>query len=189
MLVERRGDKPGNEDLPGMLEVEEGADASRRSGAPRVERKRRKVSLIAAIVVNVVTLITMTIILLAVLLPGYRRSFTVARAVGGAQEVWIVVRTSEAMMREKSTDFIRAQDGLANAIREEIGGSGEVWAYVRDNYPDQAWIKENLPPGMRKWLEELYPKPAATRETTPGTQTENGVSEPAGEQQEDDERT
>ena len=131
-------------------------------------------------------MITLTIILLAVLLPGYRRSFTVARAVGGAQEVWIVVRTSEATMRQKSTDFIGAQGGLASAIREEIGSGGEVWAYVRDNYPDQAWIKENLPRGMLKWLEELYPKPAATRETTPGTQTENGASQPTGEQQEDE---
>jgi len=130
------------------------------AGPPRVERRRRKVSLIGAIIVNVVTLLTVAIILLAVLLPGYRRSFTMARAVEGAEEVWVVVRTSEVAMRERSTDFIRAQDGLKNSLQELVGSGGDnVWAYVRDNYPDQAWVQRNLPEGMQKWLEELYPKP------------------------------
>jgi len=130
------------------------------AGPPRVERKRRKVSLIGAIVINVITVLTVAIILLAVLLPGYRRSFTMARAVEGAEEVWIVVRTSEVAMRERSTDFIKAQDGLRNAMQELVSpGSNNVWAYVRDNFPDQAWVQRNLPENMQQWLEELYPKP------------------------------
>jgi hypothetical protein len=128
--------------------------------SPRVEKKRRKVSLIAAIVVNVVTTLTVAIILLAVLMPGYRKSFTMARAVKGSEDVWIVVRTSESTIRENSSDFISAQDGLKNAL-QELAGSGRdnVWAYVRDSYPDRAWIESNLPEDMQLWLEQLYPKP------------------------------
>lgn len=171
--MENQDDLTGTEGMPGTVEPEEGEVPSRRAGAVRVEKKKRKVSLIGAIVVNAVTLITLAIILLAVLLPGYRRSFTVARATKGSQEVLILVRTSEAMMRENSTDFIRAQDGLKNALQEEVGG-GEVWAYVRDNYPDRAWIEDNLPEGMREWLEELYPKPEVNEDTNSGKTTPNG---------------
>ncbi len=171
--MDGRDDQPveGMQDIPG---VERGAGAAPRSEAPRAERKRRKVSLIGAIVVNVVTLITLAIILLAVLLPGYRRSFTVARAVEGAEEVLILVRTSESMMRKNSTDFIKAQDGLKNALQEETGGGANVSAYVRDNFPDQAWVKENLPENMQEWLEELYPKPEVTEESMPGKASPNG---------------
>jgi len=173
MPMDMHDDQAGMDEIQGISGGGEGEGAPPRPGPPEVERKRRKVSLIGAIVVNVVTLITLAIVLLAILLPGYRRSFTVARAVEGAESVWIVVRTSEAMMRENSTDFIRAQDGLRNALQEEVNGGSNVWAYVRDNYPDQDWIKENLPEDMQEWLQELYPKPD-TQENTPG-QTIQGV--------------
>ena len=178
--MDKHDDQAGIEGVQGMPGMGEGGEVPPGTGAPAVERKRRKVSLIAAIVVNVVTLITLAIVLLAILLPGYRRSFTVARAVEGAEEVLIIVRTSESMMRDNSTDFIKAQDGLRNALKEEVGGGENVWAYVRDNFPDQAWVKENLPEGMQQWLEGLYPKPEATEENTPGTPTINGIGQ-AGE--------
>lgn len=153
----------GPEEMPVGPEEALGEDKGAAIGEPAppvVEKKRRKVSLIAAIVVNVVTIITVAIILLAVLMPGYRKSFTMARAVKGSDDVWIVVRTSEAMMRENSSDFISAQDGLMNALQELVGsGSDNVRAYVRDNFPDQAWIEQNLPENMQQWLEALYPKP------------------------------
>ncbi len=155
------------------------------AGPPRVERRRRRVSLIGAIVVNVVTLLIVAIILLAVLLPGYRRSFTMARAVEGADEVWIVVRTSEVAMRERSTDFIRAQDGLKNSMQELVGtGRNNVWAYVRDNYPDQAWVMRNLPEGMQEWLQELYPKPEEEEQQQDTETTVNGSDQqtPTSEQ-------
>ena len=177
--MDRQDEHPGMEGMPAMPEGEAGVEAPRRTGPVRVEKKRRKVSLIGAIVVNAVTLITLAIILLAILLPGYRRSFTVARATNGSQEVLIIVRTSESVMRENSTDFIKAQDGLRNALLEEVGGSGEVWAYVRDNYPDRDWVEENLPESMQVWLEELYPKPENSRETSPGDIIPNGEEQPA----------
>ncbi len=176
MPMDRQDEQSGMEGMPGIAE-EAGVETPQRAEFPRVEKKRRKVSLIGAIVVNLVTLITLAIILLAILLPGYRRSFTVARAVKGAQEVWIVARTSESMMRENSTDFIRAQDGLRSTIQEEVGGEGEVWAYVRDNYPDQDWVVENLPEDMQEWLKELYPKPETSY--TPGRLIPNGDEQPS----------
>ncbi len=128
-------------------------------GAPRKERKRRKVSLIVALVVNVVTVLVVAIVIVAILLPGYRRSFTAAKAVKGADQVWVVVLTSESSVRANNTDFTRAQDGLKNAFQELVGTGGEnVYAYVRDNYPTRAWIEQNLPEDMRRWLEELYPQ-------------------------------
>ena len=98
--MDNQDDLTGTEGMPGVTEPVEGEGPPRRAGGVRVEKKRRKVSLIAAIVFNVVTLITLAIILLAVLLPGYRRSFTVARATRGSEEVLILVRTSESKMRE-----------------------------------------------------------------------------------------
>jgi type II secretory pathway pseudopilin PulG len=178
MPVDEQDDQPGMECMPVLPEEEPGGEAPRRAGAVRVEKRRRKVSLIGAIVINAVTLITLAIILLAILLPGYRRSFTVARATKGSEEVLILVRTSESMMRENSTDFIKAQDGLRNALQEEMGGSGQVWAYVRDNYPDQDWVKENLPESMQKWLEELYPRPVNSGDTNPGQTIPNGEAQP-----------
>ncbi|OFW59323.1 MAG: hypothetical protein A2W01_00810 [Candidatus Solincola sediminis] len=131
------------------------------TGPPRVEKKRRKVSLIAAIVVNVVTIIVIAIILLVFLLPGYRRSYTVARAITGADEVWVVVKTTEAQMRSNSTDFLSAQDGLRNALQEMVkAGSDTVSAYVRDSLPDHIWVSQNLPNDMQQWLQQLYPQPA-----------------------------
>ncbi len=125
---------------------------------PRLERRRRKVSLIAALVVNVVTVIVVAIIIVAVLLPGYRRSFTAAKALKGAEEVWVVVRTAETTIRENATDFTRAQDGLRNSLQEMVGTGGDnVYAFVRDGFPDQGWVEEHLPENMRKWLRELYP--------------------------------
>jgi len=165
--------------MQGITGADESGEAAAQPKISRVERKRRKVSLVGAIIVNVVTLITLAIVLLAILLPGYRRSFTMARAVEGAEEVWIAVRTSESMMRENSTDFIKAQDDLRNALQEEVGGGKNVWAYVRDNFPDQAWVQENLPENMQRWLEELYPKPEVTEENTPGTPSPNGEGQPA----------
>jgi hypothetical protein len=166
MPVDRQDEEPGMEGMAGIPEAE--GEPPQQKETIKVEKKRRKVSLIGAIVVNVVTLITLAIVMLAILLPGYRRSFTVARATKGAEEVIILVRTSESMMRENSTDFIKAQDGLRNALEEDVGGDGQVWAYVRDGYPDQNWIVENLPERTQEWLEELYPKPETTPETTPG---------------------
>ncbi|MDD3718367.1 MAG: hypothetical protein PHP28_06860 [Actinomycetota bacterium] len=179
--MDNQDDLTGTEGMPGVTEPVEGEGPPRRAGGVRVEKKRRKVSLIAAIVFNVVTLITLAIILLAVLLPGYRRSFTVARATRGSEEVLILVRTSESKMRENNTDFISAQDGLRNALQEEVGG-GEVWAYVRDNYPDRAWIEDNLPEGMQEWLQELYPKPAADDKNSPGKLVPNGEVQPEDSQ-------
>lgn len=130
-----------------------------RAGGPRAVRKHRKVSLIAALVVNVATVIIVAIIAVAILLPGYRRSFTASKALKGADEVWVVVRTSETTIRENSTDFTRAQDGLRNSLQELVGTGGEnVYAFVRDGFPDRDWVNEHLPEGMRRWLEELYPK-------------------------------
>ena len=166
---------------PAEAEAETGREAGRRAGAARPERKRRKVSLIGAVVINVVTLITLAIIMLAVLLPGYRRSFTVARATEGSQEVLILVRTSEETMRRNSTDFIRAQDGLRNVLQEEVKGDGKVWAYVRDAYPDLGWVKDNLPEGMQKWLRELYPRPGVSQGNIPEKDEAGGEKQPDGE--------
>ncbi len=172
MPVDRQ-DEPGVEGVPAVPEEEAGGEPQQQTESPRLEKKRRKVSLIGAIVVNAITLITLAIILLAVLLPGYRRSFTVARATKGAEEVVILVRTSEAMMRENSTDFIRAQDGLKNALQEEVG-EGQVWAYVRDAYPDLAWVKDNLPERMQEWLQGLFPEPEVNQKNIPEKEKTNG---------------
>ncbi|WP_287153131.1 hypothetical protein [Candidatus Solincola tengchongensis] len=127
----------------------------------RPEKKRRKVSLIAALVVNVVTVIVVAIVIVAILLPGYRRSFTAAKAVKGADEVLILVKNSEANMRENQTDFIRAQDGLRNTLQELVQGGGDnVYAYVRDGYPDWSWVERNLPQDMQEWLKGLVPRQA-----------------------------
>lgn len=174
MSLEKHFENEEREETAGVEGAEEAPRRAPRPPSPGATKARRKVSLVAAIVVNVITLITLAIILLAVLLPGYRRSFTVARAVEGAEEVFIVVRTSEAMMREKNTDFLRAQDGLRNVLQEEVGKGDTVWAYVRDNFPDQSWVEENLPEGMLKWLRELYPKPEAAENA--GKATENGAA-------------
>ncbi|MBC7246858.1 MAG: hypothetical protein H5T73_03645 [Actinobacteria bacterium] len=153
-----------------------------------MEKKRRKVSLVAALVVNVVTVIIVAIIIVAILLPGYRRSFTAARALKGAEEVWVVVRTSETTIRENSTDFTRAQDGLRNSLQELVGTGGEnVYAFVRDGFPDQQWVEEHLPENMRKWLQELYPgvTPQNTGGTQPGTKgKDEGKDEGEGASQE-----
>jgi hypothetical protein len=173
MIMDRHDDMGSGEVGPEISEAGGGEmppEVTSQPAAPRVERKRRKVSLIAAIVVNVITIITVAIVMLAILLPGYRKSFTMAKAVKGADDVWIVVRTSETNMREQSTDFIHAQDGLKNALQELVGGGSTVHAYVRDNYPDQEWVEENLPDAMKEWLRELYPK------ASPQTQ-ENNIPE------------
>lgn len=175
-----RDDTGGTEVAPGKLSDEGQTEATPPAGPPRAGRKRRKVSLIGAIIVNVITLITLAIILLAVLLPGYRRSFTMARAVEGAEEVLIVVRISEETIRDNNAEFLPAQDGLKNAMQELVGSGGDnVWAYVRDNFPDQAWIQRNLPENMRQWLEELYPKPEEDSNTSPNG---NGGETPVEEQ-------
>jgi hypothetical protein len=172
-------DKPGSEVAPGIPGGEGPDETAPPPVLPREEKKRRKVSLIAAIVVNVVTVLTVAIILLAVLMPGYRRSFTMARAVEGSDDVWIVVRTSESMMRQNSTDFIRAQDGLRNALQElVVSGGDNVHAYVRDNFPDQAWIEQNLPDNMQQWLQQLYPKPEESQ-----GDGQDGTTTPPEEQQ------
>lgn len=178
--MDMRDDQAGMDEMQRIPGGGEGEGPPPQPGPPEVERKRRKVSLIGAIVVNVVTLITLAIVLLAVLLPGYRRSFTVGRAVEGAEEVLILVRTTEARMRENSTDFIKAQDGLRNVLQEEVNGGDNVWAYVRDNYPDQDWIKDNLPEGMQEWLQELFPQPD-TQENTPGQTIQGAASRPGEE--------
>lgn len=136
---------------------EEAATVPRRERV-KAEKKRRKVSLVAALVVNVVTVIVVAIVIVAILLPGYRRSFTAAKAVKGADEVLILVKNSEANMRENQTDFIRAQDGLRNTLQELVQGGGDnVYAYVRDGYPDWSWVERNLPQDMQEWLRSLAP--------------------------------
>ncbi len=138
------------------------------AGPPRLEKKRRKVSLIAAIVVNVVTIMAIAIILLVFLLPGYRRSYTVDRAIKGADEVWVVVKTTEAQMRNNKTDFLSAQDGLRNALQELVKGGGDnVYGYVRDSLPDQVWVSQNLPNDMQQWLQQLYPQAATQNAGSP----------------------
>jgi len=181
--MDRRDDTTGSGRMQGMPGGEEMGEAVPQPSHPRVEKKRRKVSLIAAIVVNVVTILTVAIVLLAILLPGYRRSFTMARAVKGADDVWIVARTSESVMRENSTDFIKAQDGLRNAMQELVGSGGDnVRAYVRDGFPDQAWVQENLPDNMRQWLEQLFPKPEQGQgDGQTGTPAEAEGQQPSGE--------
>jgi hypothetical protein len=154
------GESP--EELPG-----EAMAPSMGTKPPRPERKRRKVSLIAAMVVNVVVVIVVAIILLVFLLPGYRRSYTMGRATKGADEVWVVVRTSEAQMRTNNTDFISAEDGLKNALQELVKAGGEnVFAFVRDSFPDQGWISQYLPSDMQQWLQQLYPPPSPSPGST-----------------------
>ncbi len=165
MSNDEMGGPPGSgiPQEPAVPQVPEGVTP--RAGGPRVEKKRRKVSLIAALVVNVVTVIIVAVIIVAILLPGYRRSFTASRALKGAEEVWVVVHTSESTIRENSTDFTRAQDGLRNSLQELVGTGGEnVYAFVRDGFPDREWVEEHLPESMRKWLQELYPE-VAPKET------------------------
>lgn len=154
-----RDDKPGSGETPEVFKGEGRGEAPPAGEVAKRERKQRpKVSLIAAIVVNVVTVITVAIIILAILLPGYRRSFTIERAVEGADEVLIVVKTSQRAIEENKTDFIEAQSGLENALQELVNPDGDnVWAYVRDNYPNREWIEEFLPEGLQQWFKDVYP--------------------------------
>lgn len=146
----------------GALREEVAAPGPRRERA-RTEKKRRKVSLIAALVVNVVTVLVVAIVIVAILLPGYRRSFTAAKALKGADGVLIVVKNSETNMRDNQTDFIQAQDGLRNSLQELVESGGEnVYAYVRDGFPDWAWVENNLPQEMQDWLKGLPPQPEVT---------------------------
>ncbi|MGQ9474662.1 MAG: hypothetical protein ACUVRX_07740 [Actinomycetota bacterium] len=152
---DRQGTPPG----PAEGASPEEAPPTPRREKARTEKKRRKVSLVAALVINVVTLVVVAIVIVAILLPGYRRSFTAAKAVKGADEVFIVVKNSEANMRENKTDFLHAQDGLRNSLQELVeSGGGNVYAYVRDNYPDRTWVEENLPQGIKDWLKSLFPQ-------------------------------
>jgi len=162
---EERGGTPRPPEGEGAALPEAGAPHP--EGA-RVVKRKRKVSLVGALVVNVVTVIAVAIIIVAILLPGYRRSFTAAKAMKGADKVWVVVLTSESNIRANNTDFTRAQDGLKNSFQELVGTGGDnVFAYVRDNYPARSWIESNLPEEMRKWLEELYPKETPADQNLP----------------------
>ncbi|MDY6795581.1 MAG: hypothetical protein SWK76_09945 [Actinomycetota bacterium] len=197
-----RGDTAGpggQQEIPGGNQAGPPGEGIAAGAPPRAEKKRRKVSLIAAIVVNVITIITVAIVILAILLPGYRRSFTIARAVKGASQVLVIVKTTENAMRNNGTDFINSQDGLRNALQELAeGGVENVWAYVRDNFPDSTWIEENLPDDMQSWLKELYPSIAIPlpdidqdgqgeeEETAPVEEGEGGAGEEgAGAEDED----
>lgn len=156
--MNRREDSNSSDKQPILPGEGEQGRAATEPAPPRLERKRRKVSLIAAIVINVVTIIVVAIVLLAFLLPGYRRSYTMGRAVKGADEAWIVVKAAEAQMRANKTDFLSAQDSLKNAFQELVGAGGDnVYSYVRDSFPDREWISQNLPTDMQQWLEQLYP--------------------------------
>jgi hypothetical protein len=156
---EARGRQP-------ILPGDEGTGGTQ-AGPPRLEKKRRKVSLIAALVVNVVTIMVVAIILLVFLLPGYRRSYTVDRAIKGADEVWIVVKTSQAQIENNKTNFNDAQSGTRNALQELVKAGGDnVYAYVRDQLPDQAWVSQYLPNDMQQWLQQLYPQAAAPASTS-----------------------
>ncbi|MFW6113835.1 MAG: hypothetical protein ACOC78_02820 [Actinomycetota bacterium] len=157
---------------------------------PETGKERRKVSLIAAVVINVITLITVAVIILAILLPGYRRSFIMARALEGAGKVLVVVETTENAMRENNTDFISSQDGLKGALQELVdSGEDNVWAYVRDNLPDRIWVEENLPEDMQEWLKQLYPsiEIPIIQDEEEGEGEEEGISpeeEPGGTEEE-----
>jgi hypothetical protein len=157
------GEGVGREPLPGEEQALE-----REARLPRKERKRRKVSWLAALIVNIVTIIVVAIMLLVFLMPGYRRSHTMGRALNGAEEVWVVVKTTEEQMRANGTDFIPAQDSLKNAMQELVKPGGDsTFAFVRDSYPDQGWTSQYLPQDMQQWLQQLYPQ-----SSTPASGTE-----------------
>lgn len=153
----RRERKP---ELPETTEGEElEGEEPEAPRAPRVERARPKVSLLGAIVVNLVTLVTLAIVMLAILLPGYRRSFTMSRAVKGAESVWVVVRISQSQLEKNGVKFEDAQESVKRTLEELVGaGEAGVYIYVRDSYPPKTWVQDYLPEDMQKWLEELYPK-------------------------------
>lgn len=136
----------------------------------RERRRRPRVSLVAALVVNVITVLVVALVILAVLLPGYRRSFTIGRAIKGADEVIVVVKTSEAAMRENQTDFLPAQDGLRDALLELVGSGGNVSAVVRDNYPSQEWLEQNLSERALTWLRSLYASPGERENAEEGAE-------------------
>lgn len=153
---------------------------------PRPEKKRIKVSLLTAIIVNLVTLLALGIALVAVFLPGYRRSFNLGRAVKGADSVWVVVKVSQSQLQQNKVKFEDAQESVKRTLEELVGVEGSrVFVYVRDSYPPQTWVEDFLPEDMRKWLRELYPKAPSTvlpKEETldgenQGTSTQPGVND------------
>jgi hypothetical protein len=185
MRMGPRGKKPGPEGTPKAFKGENEEEMPPAADIPVEEKKQRpKVSLIAAIVVNVIIVITVAIIIMAILLPGYRRSFTIERAVKGADEVFILVKTSQGAIEGNKTDFIEAQNGLRNALQELVRPDGDnVWGYVRDNYADREWVEEFLPDSMQQWLKDLYPMVVVEVEENQGATP----SEESGEGQENTE--
>jgi len=153
------GEKPGSEETPKVFKKEgQGEGPPPADTSVEGKKQRPKVSLIAAIVVNVITVITVAIIIIAILLPGYRRSFTIERATKNADEVLIVVKTSQGAIEGNKTDFIEAQSGLENALQELVNPDRDsVWAYVRDNYPNREWVEEFLPDSLQQWFKDIYP--------------------------------
>jgi hypothetical protein len=177
-------DKPGSEDTPRVFK-KEGQEEGRSPAEGPVEGKKQrpKVSLIAAVVVNVITVITVAIVIIAILLPGYRRSFTMERAVKDADEVLIVVKTSQGAIAGNKTDFIEAQSGLENALQELVNPDGDnVWAYVRDNYPNREWVEEFLPDSLQQWFKDIYPMVVVEVQEQPDTPSpeEGGEEQPPG---------
>lgn len=164
-------DKPGSEGTPMVLGNEGRGEGPPPAEPPREGKKKRpRVSLIAAIVVNVIIVVTVAIVIIAILLPGYRRSFTIERAVKNAEEVLIVVNTSQAAIEGNKTDFIEAQSGLENALQELVDPDGDnVWAYVRDNYPSREWVEEFLPEGLQQWFKDIYPMVVVEVQEQPDT--------------------
>ena len=177
-------EKPGPEETPKVFKKEGQGEMPPPAETPAEGKKQRpKVSLIAAIVVNVITVITVAIIIIAILLPGYRRSFTMERAVKNADEVLIVVKTSQGAIEGNKTDFIEAQSGLENALQELVNPDGDnVWAYVRDNYPTREWVEEFLPENLQQWFKDIYPmvmvEVQEQQDTTPPE--EGGEEQPPG---------
>lgn len=147
------------------MAVREGANETLTQPIQKKERKRRpRISLVAALVFNVVIVLVVALVILAALLPGYRRSFTIGKALRGAEEVIVVVKTTEAAIRENQTDFLPAQDGLRNALLELVGSGGNVNAVVRDSYPSKEWLEQNLSEKALQWLRSLYAVPAQSGE-------------------------
>ncbi len=164
--MERNDDMGGQGQQPEerLPQEEEALGAGRTPPrTPRPEKKRIKVSLLAAIVVNLVTLLALGIALVAVFLPGYRRSFNLGRAVKGADSVWVVVKVSQSQLQQNKVKFEDAQESVKRTLEELVGVEGSrVFVYVRDSYPPQTWVEDFLPEDMRKWLRELYPKAPST---------------------------
>lgn len=186
--MDRNNDMGGQGQLPEEKKLPQGEEALGAGRTPprtpRPEKKRIKVSLLAAIVVNLVTLLALGIALVAIFLPGYRRSFNLGRAVKGADSVWVVVKVSQSQLQQNKVKFEDAQESVKRTLEELVGVEGSrVFVYVRDSYPPQTWVEDFLPEDMRKWLRELYPQAPSTvqpKEETLDRENQETSTQPGG---------